>query len=158
MGRKRRVTSILTIAGVVFLAVLATTLEGGLTTGASAGSPSDPRAEFIEGNTPPGACGAGTEITSHVNFTLAADGKSVTINSVEAGFTVSFIIVKGGDDTNKYIPGQHGLPASPPWTDLISPFTNGGQIPAISHWFVCGGGTATTTTSTTTTTTLPPTT
>src|SRR4030095_13859632 len=37
---------------------------------------------------------------------------------------------------------------------MISPLTNGGQIPAISHWFVCYGPPVTTTT----TTTGPPTT
>jgi hypothetical protein len=54
-----------------------------------------------------------------------------------SGVVIDAIIVKGGNGYNQY-PGTV-------LDDLISPLTNGGQVPTISHWFLCfkpgtGGG------------------
>ena len=116
------------------------------------GAPSDPRAQFIMGNVAPGDCrGLGTPIPeSAVTFT-STNGQILTITAADPAFGVTAIFVKGGSDTNLYEPGQRGLPQAPPWINLISPLTGGGQLPAISHWFACGSSTPTTTTTTTTT-------
>ena len=126
------------------------------------GSPSDPRAVFIMGNVAPGDCrGLGAPIpVSAITFTITT-GQILTITAVDPGFVVTAIFVKGGADTNLYQPGLRGLPPDPPWINLISPLTGGGQLPAISHWFACGSvtpPTTTTTTTTSTTTTTAPTT
>lgn len=80
------------------------------------------------------------------------------ITAVDEGVTVTGIVVKGGDGYNVYVPGELGLPDAPPWTDLRAPLNNGGAIPALSHWYVCGSYTAPTTTTTTTTDTTTTTT
>ena len=114
------------------------------------------------GNVAPGDCsrvGGSVIPDSAITFSVAA-GQILTITAVDPAFTVIGIFVKGGDDTNLYVPGMRGLPTAPPWVNLISPLNNGGQIPAISHWFACATPTTTTTTTTTstTTTTVPATT
>jgi hypothetical protein len=140
-------------------ALILSTLAAGTTS--AQGAPSDPRAEFIEGNVAPGDCrGLGAPLPeSAITFTITT-GQILTITAVDPGFVATAIFVKGGADTNLYQPGLRGLPQDPPWINLISPLTRGGQLPAIGHWFACGGVTppTTTTTSTTTTTTTAPTT
>ena len=147
-----------TLAGLVGAAAVTTIVVGGsLVSAQVTGSPSDPRAEFIQGNVQPGDCsrvGGSAIPESAITFSIAS-GVFLTITAVDPAFTVIGIFVKGGDDTNLYVPGVRGLPAAPPWINLISPLTNGGQIPAISHWFACG---TPSTTTTTTTTTMPTTT
>jgi LPXTG-motif cell wall-anchored protein len=81
---------------------------------------------------------------------VSVDGTSVTI-TIAAGFTVDGIVVKGGPGYNVYH-GPFVGPAIIP--DLTSPPDAGigGNIPTISHFFVCGSGSPVETTTTTTTT------
>jgi Bacterial Ig-like domain len=104
------------------------------------GSPSDPRAVFIEGNVPPGDCQVGGQLIpeSSLTFSISGAGRVLTITAVDAGYTVQSVYVKGSDDTNLYQPGQRGLPTNPPYVNLISPLDIVGQLPVISHWFACG--------------------
>ena len=104
------------------------------------GSPSDPRAVFIVGNVPPGDCPVGSQPIpeSKLTFSISGAGQGLTITAVDAGYTVQYVYVKGGDDTNLYQPGLRGLPTNPPYSSLISPLNSVGQLPAISHWFACG--------------------
>jgi hypothetical protein len=130
---------------------------------ASAGIPSDHRAELIDRNVQIGDCRAGgVQIPIEaIHFTLNPAGTHLTITSVDSPYTVGSIFVKGGNDTNLYVPGLRDLPAAPPWSDLISPLVGKDEIPQISHWFACTGTPNTTTTTTvapTTTTTVAPTT
>lgn len=74
----------------------------------------------------------------------------LTILDVADGFTVSGIVIKGGDGYNVYVPGARGLPSDPPWRDLNAPLVGNGNVPQISHWFVCATKTPPTTTTTTT--------
>lgn len=104
----------------------------------------DPRAAPQDGNvvTCEAAGIAGTVLTPGTDFTftggVVSDDQYVTITGVSAGVVVTGIVVKGGDAYNVYTPGLGGLPPLPPWQNLRSPLTNGGQIPQLSHWFVCG--------------------
>ncbi len=85
------------------------------------------------------------------------------ITELDEGVTVTAIVVKGGDNYNVYVPGKEGdggelFSETPPWMNLRAPLNDGGKIPALSHWFLCGSytppeTTTTTTTSETTTTT-----
>ncbi len=161
MSGTRKSKGFLVGFGAVLAGVLTTAVvDGKALAGAGMGAPSDDRATYIPGNVQPGDCqGVGTVIDEElISFTLGefngeANGE-VTITAVDSSFTVVAIYVKGGPDTNRYVPGQLGLPASPPWEDLRPPLNEGGQNPSISHWFVCGtqSGTTTTTSAQTTTT------
>jgi hypothetical protein len=88
--------------------------------------------------------------------TVSPDGRflDVTINE---GYTANGIVVKGGP--NAYV---YGGPFVGEVTvdDMRSPNNDGGNIPQISHWFVCGMKTPPTTKPATTAppTTAPPTT
>jgi hypothetical protein len=58
---------------------------------------------------------------------------------IEAGHSVTAIIVKGGDDSNVYFfdPAVDGVAD---FLHLNAPTNNGGnENPTISHWLVCGG-------------------
>ena len=56
------------------------------------GSPSDPRAEFIVGNVPPGDCLVGGQPIpeSKLTFSISA-GQILTITAVDAGYTVQSV-------------------------------------------------------------------
>ncbi|EID55266.1 hypothetical protein [Saccharomonospora xinjiangensis] len=62
----------------------------------------------------------------------------LTITEVPSGIDVTAIVVKGGDGYNVYVPGARDLLETVPWADLRAPLNNGGNIPAISHWYACG--------------------
>ncbi|MFF5987774.1 hypothetical protein [Prauserella flavalba] len=118
----------------------------------------DPRAESFEGNAV--TCedaGLDGDLIDKGDLTFTGGKEEqdqyVTITDVADGITVTGIVVKGGDNYNVYVPGEKGLSETPPWEELRSPLNNGGQVPQISHWYVCGTETTTTTTSTTTSTT-----
>jgi hypothetical protein len=156
------------------LVVLAVVPWLSTSTASAAAPPSgDSRAVSHEGNatTCQDAGLAGSDITSHVTFTGGVNNvdQNVNITAVDAGFTVTGIVVKGGDAYNVYVPGLLGLSAAPPWTGLHAPLVgaNDQNVPAISHWFVCGTSTPVTssppastpeTTPPTTPETTPPTT
>jgi hypothetical protein len=148
------------VAGKV-LAALTVVLMGAAMAGtAVADSPSDPRAEFHEGNATtcsdvgfPGDTilfvnGANNGSDANVSGTVSGGGTILNVTN-NGGVEIHAIVVKGGNGYNVY---SSNVP------NMISPLTNGGQIPAISHWFVCYGPPVTTTTAPTTTTTAPSTT
>ncbi|HEX8868077.1 MAG TPA: LPXTG cell wall anchor domain-containing protein [Lentzea sp.] len=59
----------------------------------------------------------------------------LNITAVQAGVTVTGVVVKGGDAFNVYLAAKLG---PLPWNKLRSPDNNGGNIPTISHWYACG--------------------
>jgi LPXTG-motif cell wall-anchored protein len=59
----------------------------------------------------------------------------LNISAVDAGVTVTGVVVKGGDAFNVYLAAKLG---PLPWNKLRSPDNNGGNIPTISHWYACG--------------------
>lgn len=125
------------------LAVAAAVTGAVFATSAQAAETDDPRAVAFDGNvsTCEGAELAG-EIIDPSDLTYE-DGEidvdqSVTITGVAEGVTVTGIVVKGGNAYNVYEPGLRELPADVPWEDLVAPINDGGQQPALSHWFVCG--------------------
>jgi hypothetical protein len=136
LGEAKKVALLLLAAGLAAVAALGVAAPMAL----AQGSPSDPRALFIEGNVAPGDCQVGGEEIpqSSLTFSISGAGQDLTITAVDAGYTVQYVYVKGGDDTNLYQPGLRGLPANPPYSSLISPLNSVGQLPAISHWFACG--------------------
>lgn len=135
---------------------LAVTALGSLSLGAVsalAASPSDDRAEFHDGNVTQcdeidgvpedhvqvsglGANGAGD---ANVEGTVD-DGKrlnvEITSDGEDAGVVIDAVVVKGSDGYNVYQSPFVPPEAEPP-QNYISPLNNGGNVPDISHWFVC---------------------
>lgn len=128
------------LCGAVAVATLA------LTGTASADEPKtdDPRAVAFDKNVSTGhgdACTVGgltgTLIAEGTfTFTGGKDAQDLDITAVAPGTTVTGVVVKGGDAFNVYLAAKLG--ATLPWNDLRAPFNNGGNIPAISHWYACG--------------------
>lgn len=81
----------------------------------------------------------------------------LTITGGLEGYTVTGVVVKGGDGYNVYTAEKLGDLA---WTDLHSPLNNNGKPAGISHWFFCAekDDTVTTTTPASTTSSTPATT
>lgn len=140
---------------------LAATLFSGAAASAVEEPTEDSRATVVAGNLTScgdGAKGAGVggDLISEEDLTFTGGEENVDqyldITAIADGVTVTGIVVKGGTDSNVYVPGENGLSATPPWLDLRAPLNDGGNIPQISHWFVCGTVTTTTTTTTTSTT------
>ncbi|WP_306748869.1 LPXTG cell wall anchor domain-containing protein [Saccharothrix yanglingensis] len=80
--------------------------------------------------------------------TFTSDGTYLDVIALPEGFTITGVVVKGGDAYNVY-PNLGDLP----WADLHAPLNNGGNVPEISHWFACLSERTTTTTTTAPTTT-----
>jgi hypothetical protein len=120
-------------------------------------SASDPRAIFVAGNvtTCAGAgitAPAGSELIQmgsdkndnaaddNVSGVVAAhtpEGEEVNITLLNSSVVVDAVIVKGGPAYNLYTNPTFLPPTLPPDQHYISPFNTGGNIPTISHWFVC---------------------
>jgi hypothetical protein len=145
-------------------------------------SSSDPRARFVPGNVT--TC-SGVGFSSDVQVGSSSDGNAadadvqgiVKSNSgstrdgqgeeldvaiAGGGIVIDAVVVKGGPAYNLYTNPTVLPPARLPDEHYISPFNGGGNVPSISHWFVCYRGapspttTSTTTTTGATTTTTPP--
>jgi hypothetical protein len=118
-------------------------------------SPSDPRAQFFSGNVTtcagagfPGTIqvgGEGSASGTNVSGTVGTNsgliqpgvGQEVNVTLLNPAVVVNAVVVKGGPSYNVY-----SNPAFLPPTLLapqhyISPLNGGGNVPAISHWFVC---------------------
>ncbi|WP_141997644.1 hypothetical protein [Amycolatopsis cihanbeyliensis] len=140
-------------------ALLAVPMAVGLLIGAAATAHAteaeDPRASGHEGNaTTCAEAGLDGAVLSQEDLTFTGGTPNVdqylSITAAEGG-TVTGIVVKGGPRYNVYQPGSNGLSGTPPWEGLRAPLNNGGNIPQISHWYLCGTGTPDTTSSTPTT-------
>lgn len=116
----------------------------------------DDRAVYFEGNIKPADCPTlwpGSEAIfgeeEPAENTMSIDINEEDLAELEEGIEIVGVVIKGGDGYNKYSAEKLG---ELPWLKLHSPYNNGGQIAAISHWFACGVVDDTTTTTTTTTT------
>jgi hypothetical protein len=133
----RRVTVRLLTAGLLGGALAVVGFVGT----AGADFPSDDRATFVEGNAT--TCsdvgfpndtllfvnGANNGSDANVSGTVSGGGTLLNVTNT-GGVEIHAIVVKGGNGYNVY---STNVP------NMISPLTNGGQLPSISHWFVCYG-------------------
>jgi hypothetical protein len=58
----------------------------------------------------------------------AGDAQKINVQQLQVGAVIDAVIVKGGNGYNQY-PGN--------FSDMIAPKNNGGNVPMISHWFLC---------------------
>ena len=143
-------------AGIMTLAALSPVRAS-----AANASPSDPRAQFVSGNvttcaaagfSPDIQIGPGTNVSAsdaYIAGTVLPNAGTVqpgfgqevniaiTPDGVAAGVTIDAVIVKGGAAYNVYTNATSLPPLLPPDQHYISPFNGGGNVPDISHWFVC---------------------
>lgn len=110
----------------------ATPESGNVTTCAQVGFASD---------TQVGSTSDGNASDTNVSGTVSNNGEDldVTISSAgtNAGVVIDAIVVKGGDNYNLYTNQQYLPPQLASDQNYDSPPNGGGNIPTISHWFVC---------------------
>jgi Domain of unknown function (DUF5979) len=120
-------------------------------------APSDPRAAFHDGNAVTCAQAGITTSTDQVGAhgdASASDGNVAGVPAPNTGpiqpgqgeelnvsvvpdVVVDGVVVKGGNGYNVYSNPQVLPPTLPPPQHYISPFNGGGNVPDLSHWFVC---------------------
>jgi len=118
--------------------------------------PSDPRATFVQGNvttcaaagfaasTQAGGHGGSSAADANVAGTVSPNagtispgqGQELNVTITGTGVVIDALVVKGGPAYNLYSDPAVLPPALPPTQHYISPRNGGGNIPAISHWFV----------------------
>jgi hypothetical protein len=146
------------VVGCVSAVALVAGLTVALTAGsAGAASPSDDRADFHSGNVVNCAqIGLPDSILAFANGTDSIDdgnvsgvvvnGTTVNVDDPPAGITIDAVVVKGGPAYNVYSTssgtddGNHVPPAEDTPTEYISPLNGGGNVPTVSHWFICYSG------------------
>jgi hypothetical protein len=121
-----------------------------ITTCAQAGFPDD---TILGSGGNPQANGT---VTADANFSVTisaftgahstSDSQQINVTALTVGPVIDAVVVKGGNGYNQYNSAV---------TNMIAPLNEGGNVPAISHWFLCYHGTAPPTTTTTTTTAGP---
>lgn len=153
------------LAGGVAVVALAGALVMGPAALGGASSPSDAtRADFSPGNVVtcagvgfPGsklasAQGAGSINQDGIVGTTSGAKQANIATPLPAGIVIQAVVVKGGAAYNVYRDGSGSVPAdytpvgpanpdgiaSP--QNYISPLNNGGNLPDISHWFICYTG------------------
>jgi hypothetical protein len=123
---------------------------------AIADSPSDGRAVFYPGNvTTCGGVGLGSDKqigaegnksagnasvsgTAKVNAGSVQPGTGEELDVATIGDTaVHAVVIHGGNGYNKYADPSSLPPRLQPDQHYIAPLTNGGNVPTLSHWFVC---------------------
>jgi hypothetical protein len=160
-GLRRSAAVALLAAAAVTLSSAPVGANGG---GGGTSKPSDPRATFHSGNAT--TCsdvsfGSDTQVGSdngngsdnNVAGVVKANagsinpgqGQELDVSITGANVVIDAVVVKGGDGYNVYTNQAFLPPTLPPDQHYISPFTGGGgdwgggggNIPDISHWFIC---------------------
>jgi len=147
------------LVSVCSVAALAAGMTIALTGGvSSADTASDSRAVFHAGNVTTcedvglgddstiGADGNGSDSDANLSGEVVENAGSIqpgtgeelnlTIES-DANVVIDAVVVKGGNGYNVYSDPSVLPPALDPPQHYIAPLNNGGQVPALSHWFVC---------------------
>jgi hypothetical protein len=145
------------IAGSVGALALAAGITVALGGTAGAASPSDDRADFHTGNVVNCAqIGLPDDTLAFANGTDSIDdgnvsgvvvnGTTVNVDDPSVGVVIDAVVVKGGPAYNVYSTnsgtpaGNHVPPAEDTPTEYISPLNGGGNVPTVSHWFICYSG------------------
>jgi hypothetical protein len=127
-----------------------------------ADSQSDERAVFTSGNetscadvgfgddTQMGVEGRKSKHDANVSGTIKPNAGSIQPGTgdeldvaIIGNAAVHAVVVKGGSANNKYVDPNVLPPQLQPDQHYIAPLTNSGEVPSISHWFVCYGASGT---------------
>jgi hypothetical protein len=74
---------------------------------------------------------------------VVVGGTTVNVADPQNGAVIDAVVVKGGPAYNVYSTssgsdnGNHVPPAENTPTEYISPLNGGGNVPTVSHWFIC---------------------
>ena len=150
-----RMTTRRLLGAAALLALCTTGLLGGTASATPDKTPvaGDDRATVAEGNVdigqPGNACDVvdlpGDELTMPAG-TFTVEGVNITITAHPEGYTLTGVVVKGGNAYNVYDAADL---EELPWEDLHPPINSSDGPAGISHWFVCAEKDATVTTTTT---------
>lgn len=126
--------------------------SAGAAVAAPSAAPSDPRATFVPGNvttcadvdlpnaiqmgSPSNTSAADPNVAGIVS-PHAAGGQEVNIALLNGDAVIDAVVVKGGPAYNLYTNPAVLPPTLTAPQRYISPNNGGGEIPSISHWFVC---------------------
>src|SRR5262249_8805794 len=131
-------------------------VAGNVTTCAAVGLPVDVEVASSSNGNAGDAHIQGT-VKTNAGSTRHGQGQELDVATSGGGLVIDAIVVKGGPAYNLYTNPSVLPPTLGPDQHYISPLNNGGNVPTISHWFVCyRGAPSPTTTMATTTTTAPP--
>jgi hypothetical protein len=153
----RRATLRARIAGSVGVVALAAGMSLAFTGVAAADTPSDARATFHEGNATTcddvgfgdsvqvGADGNASASDSEVSGVVVTNagtiqpgqGEEVDVTILGSNVVIDAVVVKGGNGYNVYDDPSVLPPSLQPPQHYISPLNGGGNVPAVSHWFIC---------------------
>jgi hypothetical protein len=156
MQRTLRARVIATMGAVALAAGLTAGLTGSATAAPSP-SQSDGRADMVIGNVT--TC-AGLNLGNDIQVGSSSDsnasdanvsgvvktnagttqpgvGEEVDISLLTGTVVIDAVVVKGGPAYNVYSKSAVLPPTLPPDQHYISPLNGGGNVPTISHWFVC---------------------
>src|SRR4051794_7376995 len=152
------------LKGRIFAAVGVVAMTVGLTSGLTTGpagaadpTPSDSRATFVPGNVTtcaaagfPDSIQVGSPsntsasdanvsgvVKTNAGTTQPGQGQELDVTLLNVSVTVDAVVVKGGPAYNVYSNPAVLPPALGPDQHYISPLNPGGNVPTISHWFVC---------------------
>jgi Domain of unknown function (DUF5979) len=146
------------VAAVCGVAALAVGMSVALSGVASADSASDNRATFhdqanattcsdvgLGDDTQVGAQGNGSASDSNVSGVVKTNagpvhtgqGEELDVTILGTSVVIDAVVTKGGNGYNVYEDADFLPPTLQPDQHYIAPFNDGGQIPAMSHWFVC---------------------
>jgi hypothetical protein len=111
--------------------------QGSVTTCDDVGLPDD---DFIIG-----ADGNGSDSDANVSGVVGTNtgpihtgqGEELNVTILGSNVVIDGVVVKGGDGYNLYEDSSVLPPSLQPPQHYIAPFNTGGQVPGISHWFVC---------------------
>ncbi len=128
-------------------------LQGGTPNG---NSNSDPRANGYTGNvTTCSAIGLSSDtqlsgndanasdsyysgtVATNAGTTQPGQGQELDVTQLQSGMVIDAIVVKGGNGYNEYTNSAFLPPTLASPQHYISPLNGGGNVPAISHWFIC---------------------
>jgi hypothetical protein len=154
----KRATLRARVAGLVGVVALAIGMTVAFTGVAVADSASDNRAEFFDAanattcsdvgfadstfvganaNSPASDSNVSGVVKTNAGSIHTGQGEEVDVTILGTNVVIDAVVVKGGNGYNVYSNSAVLPPTLQPDQHYISPFNNGGNVPAVSHWFVC---------------------
>jgi hypothetical protein len=76
-------------------------------------------------------------VATNAGTTHTGQGQELDVSQLQAGMVIDAIIVKGGNGYNEYTTPSFLPPTLASPQHYISPLNRGGNVPTISHWFLC---------------------
>ena len=147
------------MGSIVAVAALAAGMTVALTGVASADTASDPRATFnaednnattcadvgladstqigADGNDPDADSNVSGEVTENDGSVQPGTGEELNVTLLTDFVVIDAVVVKGGNGFNVYENPTFLPPTLGPPQHYIAPLNGGGNVPGLSHWFVC---------------------